>query len=263
MKKQTSRSPSEKPAAQKIDIFSLLGLPEICKGDNLSALILTAARRAKITFEHGDVLVVAQKIVSKSEGRTARLSQIKPSPKAFALAKPLNKDPRFVEIILRESRRIVRNDHVLIVETHHGFVCANAGVDQSNVPGQDVVALLPRNPDRSARRLAAALSKQTRKRIGVIISDTFGRPWRLGLTNIAIGAAGVPTLLDLRGTYDRDGKSLHATILAVADELAAAAGLVMGKAAGAPVVIIRGYQFHPTNDSAARIIRPAHEDLFR
>lgn len=266
MTKRKSRRTSSQQAAldsMEIAILPIPGVPEIREGDNLPSTILAAARRAKIIFKHGDVLVVAQKIVSKSEGCTACLSEIDPSPKARALAKALNKDPRLIEIILRESRRIVRSDHVLIVETHHGFVCANAGVDQSNVPGEDVVTLLPRDPDRSARRLAAALSKRTRKRIAVIISDTFGRPWRLGLTNIAIGAAGVPALLDLRGTHDRDGKSLHATILAPADELAAAAGLAMGKAAGTPAVIIRGYLFRPTNDSAARIIRPAHEDLFR
>jgi coenzyme F420-0:L-glutamate ligase/coenzyme F420-1:gamma-L-glutamate ligase len=179
------------------------------------------------------------------------------------LAKKLSNDPRFVEVVLGESRRIVRSDRVLIVETHHGFVCANAGVDQSNVPGDDVVSLLPRDPDRTARRLAAALRKRTGKRIAVIISDTFGRPWRLGLTNVAIGAAGVPALLDLRGTRDLHGKPLHATILAVADELAAAAGLAMGKAAGIPATIIRGYRYRPVLDPAKTIIRPAKEDLFR
>lgn len=244
-------------------MFALPGLPEIHKGDNLARVIAAAARRARITFESGDVLVVAQKIISKSEGRIARLSDIVPSAKAYELAEPLRKDPRLVEVILRESRRIVRSDHVLIVETHHGFVCANAGVDQSNVPGDDVVTLLPRDPDRSARRLAEALRRLAHTRISAIISDTFGRPWRLGLTNIAIGAAGVPALLDLRGARDREGKPLHATILAVADELAAAAGLAMGKAAGTPVVIVRGYEYRPANDSAAGIIRPAHEDLFR
>jgi len=244
-------------------LFPLPGLPEIHKGDNVARLIVAAARRAKIKFENGDVVVVAQKILSKSEGRTARFSDITPSPRALELAKSMNKDPRLIEIILRESRRIVRSDRVLIVETHHGLVCANAGVDQSNVPGDDVVTLLPRDPDESARRLAEALRRLTHARLSVVISDTFGRPWRLGLTNVAIGAAGVPALLDLRGTRDRDGKPLHATVLAVADELAAAAGLAMGKAAGTPVVVIRGCEFRPTNDSAARIIRPADEDLFR
>jgi coenzyme F420-0:L-glutamate ligase / coenzyme F420-1:gamma-L-glutamate ligase len=192
-----------------------------------------------------------------------RLATLKPSAEAVQLAAKLKKDPRLVEAILRESRRVVRSDPVLIVETHHGFVCANAGVDQSNIPGRDVVSLLPRDPDRSARRLAASLRKRTGKRVAVIIIDTFGRPWRLGLTNVAIGAAGVPSLLDLRGEHDRHGKPLHATILAVADELAAAAGLAMGKAAGIPAVVVRGYRYRPVIDPAARIIRPANEDLFR
>src|SRR4029077_10595682 len=177
-----------------------------------------AAGRANIEFEHDDILVVAQKIVSKAEGALVRLTTVKPSPQALILAERLKKDPRAMEVVLKESRRIVRSDHVLIAETRHGFVCANAGMDHSNVPGQDVVTLLPRNPDRSAKKLAAALRKRTGKRIAVIISDTFGRPWRLGLTNVAIGAGGVALLLDLRDTRDRKGKPLTATILAVADE---------------------------------------------
>ena len=189
------------------------------------------------------MLVIAQKIVSKAEGQLVSLAEISPSAAAVELAATLKKDPRLVEVMLRESRRIVRRDPVLIVETHHGFVCANAGVDQSNVPGSDVVSLLPRDPDRSAARIAAELRRRTRKRVAVIISDTFGRPWRLGLTNVAIGVAGVPALLDLRGQRDLHGKPLHATILAVADELAAAAGLAMGKSDGIPAVIIRGYRY--------------------
>jgi coenzyme F420-0:L-glutamate ligase/coenzyme F420-1:gamma-L-glutamate ligase len=168
-----------------------------------------------------------------------------------------------VEIILRESRRIVREHPVLIVETHHGFVCANAGVDHSNVPGDDVVTLLPTDPDLSARLMVAALSKLSKKRIAVVVSDTFGRPWRLGLTNVAIGAAGIPVLLDLRGTRDRNAKPLQATILAIADDLAASAGLVMGKREGVPAVIVRGYKYRPVEEPATKIIRPAHEDLFR
>jgi coenzyme F420-0:L-glutamate ligase / coenzyme F420-1:gamma-L-glutamate ligase len=251
------------PPSASIELLSIPGLPEIRKGNDLAKLIVDAMRRAKLSLEHGDVLVVAQKIVSKAEGRVTDLSRFKPSATAEQLAAKLNKDPRLVEASLRESRRVVRSDPVLIVETHHGFVCANAGVDQSNIPGRDVVSLLPRDPDRSARRLAAGLRKRTGKQIAVLISDTFGRPWRLGLTNIAIGAAGVPALLDLRGTRDLHRKPLRATILAVADELAAAAGLVMGKAEGIPVVVIRGYRYRPVLDPAARIIRPAHEDLFR
>jgi coenzyme F420-0:L-glutamate ligase/coenzyme F420-1:gamma-L-glutamate ligase len=225
--------------------------------------IVAAAKKTGLKFEAGDILVIAQKIVSKVEGAVVRLATVKPSAEARELAEQLQKDPRMVELVLRESRRILRRERVLIVETHHGFVCANAGIDHSNVPGNDVVTLLPRNPDRSAKRLAADLRKRTGKRIAVIISDTFGRPWRLGLTNVAIGAAGLAVLRDLRGARDSQGKPLTATILAVADELAAAAGLLMGKAEGIPVVLIRGYRYKPSSENAARVIRPAAEDLFR
>jgi coenzyme F420-0:L-glutamate ligase / coenzyme F420-1:gamma-L-glutamate ligase len=249
--------------ASDLRLFSIPGLPEIRKGENLPERIVAAARKAGLSFEEGDIVVVAQKIVSKAEGTVVRLATVKPSLKARVLAEQLKKDARVVELVLKESRRILRQDRVLIVETRHGFICANAGIDQSNVPGRDVVTLLPRNPDRSAKTLAAGLRKKTGKRIAVIISDTFGRPWRLGLTNVAIGAAGLPVLLDLRGTRDREGKPLAATVLAVADELAAAAGLLMGKSEGAPVVIIRGYRYKPASQKAAQIIRPALEDLFR
>jgi coenzyme F420-0:L-glutamate ligase/coenzyme F420-1:gamma-L-glutamate ligase len=244
-------------------LFVIPGIPEIRKGQNLGRLIALAARRAGIVLEAGDILVVAQKIISKAEGRIVALSTVKPSPRALALAKKLSGDPRLMEVILRESKRVVRSERVLIVETHHGFVCANAGVDHSNVAGRDCVTLLPKSPDRSARQLAAALRKQTGKRVAVIISDTFGRPWRLGLINVAIGAAGVPAMIDLRGKCDRHGKLLRATVVAVADELAAAGGLLMGKAAGTPVVVIRGYRCRFVQDPASRIIRPAEEDLFR
>lgn len=266
MRKPSTRSSLRKksfPRPTFIELLPVPGLREIRKGDDLARHLVEAIRQAEMVFKHGDVLVIAQKVVSKAEGRLVRLSTLKPSRNAVELAAKLHKDPRLVEVILQESRRIVRSDPVLIVETRHGFVCANAGVDQSNVPGRDVVSLLPRDPDGSARNLAAGLRKHTRKRIAVIISDTFGRPWRLGLTNVAIGAAGVPALLDLRGTRDLHRKPLHATILAVADELAAAAGLAMGKSAGIPAVIIRGYPFRPRQDPAASIIRPANEDLFR
>jgi coenzyme F420-0:L-glutamate ligase / coenzyme F420-1:gamma-L-glutamate ligase len=246
-----------------LQLITLPGLPEIRKGDVLSRLIVQEARQAKTSFQSGDVVVIAQKIVSKAEGSVVDLTQIKPSSRAIPLAAKLKKDPRLVEVILSESQRIVREDPVLIGETRHGFVCANAGVDHSNVPGVDVVTLLPRDPDASARKIATGLRKATGKRIAVIISDTFGRPWRLGLTNVAIGAEGLPVLLDLRGSVDRNAKPLQATILAVADELAAAAGLLMGKAEGFPVVIIRGYRYSPMSEPATRIIRPAHEDLFR
>jgi coenzyme F420-0:L-glutamate ligase/coenzyme F420-1:gamma-L-glutamate ligase len=264
-KRSQSRSSSSNiaPASPELRLSPIPGIPEIRPGDDLAERVAAAARRAVIRFEDGDILVVAQKIVSKSEGAIVRLATVNPSSKALAIARRLEKDPRVIEVVLKESRRIVRSDRVLITETHHGFVCANAGVDHSNVPGDDLVTLLPRNPDRSAKKLAAALRKRTGKRVAVIISDTFGRPWRLGLTNVAIGAAGVPVLLDLRGTSDRHGKLLNATILAVADELAAAAGLLMDKSKGSPVVLIRGYRYQPCLEPAARIIRPAAEDLFR
>ena len=250
-------------ATPHLQLFRIAGIPEICRGDDLAKRVAVAARRAGIQFQDGDILVFAQKIVSKAEGAVVRLTTVKPSPQARLLAARLKKDPRAVQVVLNESRRIVRSDHVLITETHHGFVCANAGVDHSNVPGNDVVTLLPRNPDRSAQKLAAGLRKQSGKRVAVIISDTFGRPWRLGLTNVAIGAAGVPVLRDLRGASDRHAKPLQATILAVADELAAAAGLVMGKSEGIPAVVIRGYRYRPADERATSIIRPAAEDLFR
>src|SRR5258708_7513687 len=264
-KRPSSRSSSRLVRAllPGVQLFRMPGLPEIQHGDDLSGQIANAARRARIRFENGDILVVAQKIVSKAEGAVVRLATVGPSPQARAIAERQKKDPRLVEVILKESRRIVRSDHVLIAETRHGCACANAGVDHSNVPGDDIVTLLPRAPDQSARNLSAALRERTGKRLAVIISDTFGRPWRLGLTNVAIGASGVPVLLDLRGTRDRQGKPLTATILAIADELAAAAGLLMGKSEGSPVVLIRGYRFKPSSELAASIIRPAGEDLFR
>jgi coenzyme F420-0:L-glutamate ligase / coenzyme F420-1:gamma-L-glutamate ligase len=249
--------------AAYIEVMSIAGLPEIQEGDDLARLIFRAARKSKVTFRDQDILVLAQKVVSKAEGRLARLSTVEPSAQALQLAAKGGRDPRLVEIILRESRRIVREHPVLIAETHHGFVCANAGVDHSNVPGDDVVTLLPHDPDASASRLVDELRKLTRKRLAVIISDTFGRPWRLGLTNVAIGAAGIPVLMDLRGTHDRNRKPLQATILAIADDIAAAAGLVMGKREGIPAVIIRGFKYRSTQEPATRMIRPAHEDLFR
>jgi coenzyme F420-0:L-glutamate ligase/coenzyme F420-1:gamma-L-glutamate ligase len=256
-------SPLKRPSQGRIELIPIVGMPEIREGDDLARMIFTAALRTKIHLQNRDILVVAQKIISKAEGRIARLSTIEPTAQASQLAARGARDPRLVEVILRESRRIVREHPVLIVETHHGFVCANAGVDHSNVPGDDMVTLLPIDPDRSARQLRTSLRKITKKDVAVLISDTFGRPWRLGLTNVVVGAAGVPVMFDLRGTRDRDAKPLQATILAVADELAAAAGLAMGKRDGIPVVIIRGYNYRPTQMPATKIIRPAGEDLFR
>lgn len=247
----------------KLELLVIRGLPEIRPGDNLARQIVEGAKKTGQEFEDGDIVVVAQKIVSKAEGAVVSLVAVKPSEKAKLLAVKLKKDARAIEVALRESRRTLRSERVLITETKHGFVCANAGVDHSNVPGEDMVTLLPSDPDASAEKLAAALSNKTGKRIAVIISDTFGRPWRLGLTNVAIGASGLPVLLDLRGTRDREGKPLTATVLAVADELAAAAGLLMGKSDGTPAVIVRGYRYKAASEKAASIIRPPAEDLFR
>jgi coenzyme F420-0:L-glutamate ligase / coenzyme F420-1:gamma-L-glutamate ligase len=259
--------PKTKQAASVVQIVGLAGLPEISPGADLAGVILAATKRRSRAFQDGDLLVVAQKIVSKAEGRLVPLSAVKPSAAARRIAKKMRKDPRFIEVVLRESRRVVRSsERVLIVETRQGFVCANAGVDRSNAGASDCVTCLPRDPDGSARRLAAALRKRTGKRVAVIISDTFGRPWRLGLTNVALGAAGLGVLRDLRGDKDASGRRLSATVLAVADELAAAAGLVMGKTERVPVAIVRGYQCALAKQGAkgARdLIRPAAQDLFR
>lgn len=258
-----SRRAIPKNSPSSIKLTALRGLPEIRQGDDLVDLLVKAVRRASIVFQPNDVVVIAQKIVSKSEGRLVRLDAIQPSAQASDLATKMKKDPRLIHVILSEAKRVVRSDHVLITETHHGFICANSGVDHSNVPGSDVVTLLPRDPDKSAAAIASGLRRRTGKHIAVVISDTFGRPWRLGLTNVAIGAAGLPVLHDLRGTTDRHGKPLQATILAVADDLASAAGLLMGKVEGIPAVLIRGHRYTEVSDPASRMIRPAAEDLFR
>ena len=263
MGKTRSRSARKRrQAAVGLQLFPIPGMPEIQEGEDLAERIAEAAAKTGLWFEDGDIVVVAQKIVSKAEGAVASLASVSPSPEAQHLAVKLNRDARMLELVLQQSRRILRSERVLITETHHGFVCANAGIDHSNVPGEDSVTLLPRDPDGSAERLAAVLRARTGKRMAVIISDTFGRPWRLGLTNVAIGASGLPVLLDLRGTRDREGKPLSATVLAIADELAAAAGLLMGKSEGTPAVLIRVYRYSSASEKAASIIRPASEDLF-
>ncbi len=235
----------------------------MARGADLAGLIVGAAAREGIEFERGDVLVVAQKIVSKAEGRMVGLASVKPSRLALEWAPRMGQDPRVTEVVLRESRRVIRmTERALIVETRHGFVCANAGVDRSNVPGERVTCL-PEEPDASARRIAAGLRRRGGIAMPVIVSDTFGRPWRLGLINVAIGASGLNVLEDLRGTRDAHGHSLRATVLAVADELAAAAGLLMRKNEAVPVVIVRGFRHSPGRESAQRLLRPAAEDLFR
>ncbi len=249
------------------DYIAILGLryiPIVRCGDDLGRIIVEAARRQRVGTRDGDIVVVAQKIVSKAEGRFVSLEKIKPSEMARRLARPMGKDPRHVEVILRETKRIVRRrgSH-LIVQTRHGLVCANAGVDRSNVEGQEIVSLLPLNPDRSARRIRVEIRSITGKRVSVIVSDTFGRPWRIGQTNVAIGLSGMRPWVDYRGTKDMFGYRLSVTMMGVADELAGAAELVMNKSDGIPVAIIRGYSHRATRGSARELVRPARQDLFR
>jgi coenzyme F420-0:L-glutamate ligase / coenzyme F420-1:gamma-L-glutamate ligase len=239
-----------------ISIRPVLGLPEIGEGDDLADLI---AERAEL--EDGDVLVVAQKAVSKAEGRVVRLADIEPSERARELAG--QEDARRHEVILRESARIVRSRPPLVIsETRHGFVCASAGVDSSNAPERETLVLLPLDPDASAARLRERLRELTGAEVGVVVSDSFGRAWRQGTTDVAIGAAGVRPLLDLKGTRDHVGYELHATVIAVADELAGAAELVLGKTDGVPAAVIRGVDARGEG-TASELVMPAERDLFR
>lgn len=253
--------------ASEIRLIALPGIPDIAPGDDLAAVILAALERAALRLEDGDVVVITQKIVSKAEGRAVPLAQITPSAKAVTLAEATAKDPRLVEIILRESRRLIRQrGGTLIMETHHGWICANAGVDRSNVgaAAEDIALLLPVDPDASARRIREALLAATGADVAVLITDTHGRPWREGTVNVAIGVAGMLPLADLRGQPDRYGYILRITIVARADELAAAAGLLMGQAAeGVPVVLIRGAEYPRGDGRAVEMQRPPERDLFR
>jgi coenzyme F420-0:L-glutamate ligase/coenzyme F420-1:gamma-L-glutamate ligase len=242
------------------------GLPEVTPGDDLAALI-AAAVPAENPLDDADVLVVAHKVVSKAEGRIRILDRVTPGPRATDLANRLGKDPRHVQVVLDESQEVLRASHgVLICLTPHGFVCANAGVDASNVPGDDTVVLLPIDPDASARALRAALHRLTGARPAIVISDSFGRAWRHGQCDLAIGCAGIDPLEDWRGRKDANGRELRATWIAVADELAAAADLARGKDTFHPVVIVHGAGRHVSADDgpgAKAIVRPEEEDLFR
>jgi len=247
-----------------LTILGLRYIPQVGLGDNLGEIVVTAANKQGAQLKNDDVVVVAQKIVSKAEGRFVSLGDVKPSAKARRIAGAMNKDSRHIEVILRETKRVVRQRGAhLIVETRHGLVCANAGVDKSNVEGEDVVTLLPMNPDSSARRIRRQIRESAGKVVSVIVSDTFGRPWRLGQTNVAIGLSGMRPLIDYRGTKDMFGYPLSVTRMAVADELAAAAELVMNKVDGIPVAIIRGYSHPRARGSARQLVRSAKEDLFR
>ena len=242
-----------------LELIGVEGLPEVRPGDDLAALLVDRAH-----LQSGDVLVVAQKIVSKAEGRLVDINDVTASEEAERIAPHLvaRPDPRMVQVVLDEAVRVLRDERTLITETSQGFVAANSGVDHSNVGGRDLLALLPVDPDASANRLRSRIRELSDVEVGVVISDTFGRPWRLGIVNVALGVAGLPALLDLRGTLDDDGAPLHATVLALADEIAAAAGLVMGKTNRTPAVIARGLQLSGSG-SGRDLIRPPDEDLFR
>lgn len=237
---------------------------EVRPGDSLVAMLLAAIRRAKLALRRGDILVIKHKVVSKAEGQFVDLRSVKTSASSRAWAKRFEVDPRVMELGLAESKRVVRRKRgVLITETRHGFICANSGVDVSNVNGGSHALLLPRDPDRSARELYRELKKQLGRAIPVIISDSFGRPWREGLTEVAIGIAGMKALHDYRGERDPHGYRLRVSVDAVADELACAAGLVCGKLARTPACIIRGFRYQPGPGRARDLIRPAVNDLFR
>jgi len=252
--------------ASKLELLALPGIPMVREGDDLAALIIAALNGKEV--HSGDVLVVAQKIVSKAEGRAVDLASVTPSVEAQVLATEVGKDPRLVEVILGESVRVVRSrPNLIIVEHRLGFVMANAGVDHSNVAatdGVDRVLLLPRDPDASAEALRAKLEQRYGVPIGVIISDSFGRAWRRGTCGVAIGAAGLPSLIDMRGQPDLFGRTLEVTVVGFADEIAAAASLLQGQAADAqPVVLVRGRDWSASPVSAAVLVRSAEEDLFR
>ncbi len=248
----------------ELRIIGLPGIPIVTPGMDLVALIQQAATAASLPLQAGDILVVTQKVVSKAEGHLIALKDITPSPLAQRFARQWGKDPRHVEVVLQQSRRIVKMDRgVLITETHHGFICANAGVDQSNIEGEEVVAVLPPDPDASARAIRQALRERLGFDVAVIISDTFGRPWRHGLVNIAIGLSGIEAIKDYTGQLDAQGYELRVTALAIADELAAAAELVMNKLDNVPVAVIRGYEYPRGEGSLAQLIRAAERDLFR
>lgn len=254
--------------SKELSIIPIKGIGDISPGSNLGFIIYTAMQAQAIELQQGDVLVVTQKIVSKAEGNVINLNDVQASEFARSLAAESNKDAPYIEVVLRESRRIVRMDRgILICETKHGFICANAGVDESNVNGARLITLLPVDPDNSAQQLRTCLQELSGEAstfdVAVIISDTWGRPWRNGQVNMAIGVSGMEAIVDYRGQYDPYGYELHASVLAVADELASAAELVMGKIDHIPVALIRGYTYIPGEGSAKSLLRDPTTDMFR
>jgi coenzyme F420-0:L-glutamate ligase/coenzyme F420-1:gamma-L-glutamate ligase len=252
-------------SAPAIQIYGIDGIPEVQPGDDLLELIIAGLEHSNTPLLDGDVVVVTHKIVSKAEGQLVDLSTIEPSALAMQWAGQYEKDPRQVEVVLREAVRIVRMERgILITETRHGFICANAGVDASNV-SPHTVCLLPENPDRSAAAIRDGLKRELGVEIGVVITDSFGRPWRNGIVNVAIGVAGIPALADYRGQTDAAGYNLHITVLAIADEIAAAAELIMNKLDARPVAVVRGYQFPFAGEpgTGRDLVMDSSKDLFR
>ena len=249
----------------EVRVIGIEGMPELTVGDDLAGLMMDAAQAQGTPIEAGDVLVVTQKVVSKVEGQVVNINDVEASPLAITITEGHRRDPRHTELILRESKRIVRMDRgVIISETKHGSYCANAGIDASNIPGNDTVALLPDDSDASARGIRKAVKDRLGVDVAIIVSDTFGRPWRNGAADVAIGVAGIDPIHSYVGQMDSHGHEMFTTEIAVADELAAAGELVGGKVAGVPVSIIRGYTYIPMEDaSIQRILRGADKDLFR
>jgi len=246
-----------------ISIYPITEIGEITKGVKLGEAIAEALPKNALTLLKGDIVVVTSKAVSKAEGRLIKLNDVKPTSKAERLAKRLNKDPRVAELILRESRRVLRIERgIIITRTKHGIICANSGIDQSNVP-EGYAVLLPEDPDRSAEVIAKQIEKKTGVKPPVIITDTYGRPWRRGQVQFAIGVYGLNPILDYRGKPDTYGRELKVTEIAVADELASAAELVMGKTKRCPVALVRGYEYEERSGKAKDLIRPLREDLFK
>lgn len=258
---------AKKENRKRIEILALSGIPEVAEGDNIGDLITDAIERDALGFCEGDIYVVTQKIVSKSEGMTVPLASVVPCSEALSISLKTGKDPRLVQLILNQSKGIVRLDEergVLIMETHHGFICANAGIDASNVPGEDTVTLLPRDSDASAKEIHQRLSGVIPvKHFSVVISDTFGRPWREGHLNFAVGSYGIAPINDYRDTIDAVGKPLNVTMVATVDIVAAAADLVSGKATNTPVSIIRGLDYESSPLGINQLIRDREKDLFR
>ena len=248
--------------SNNIIIRNIPGIPEIKSGDDLPLIILKAFKKNRIKLKDKDVLVITQKIISKAENRLVHKDFIKPTAKAIILSKKINKNPFLTQLILNESKRIIqKKPGVIITETHHGFICANSGIDQSNIP-VDYYCLLPLNSDKSAKKIRLIFEKEFDIKIGVIISDTFGRPFRSGQTDVAIGVSGIIPLLNYRGIKDSYGKTINVTSIAIADELASSAELVLGKTTDSPVALIRGYDFKHSTKNSKLLIMPKNKSLF-